>query len=492
MKKSLTIIAVLLLSFTASAQHTYIHNTEEGDCRQSYNSVVTSDGCIIIDEDIFDGPTASIDVGINFLKINPQDGFVGNLFVDDIIPDLHNMLAKNVNAPDENVYLYFSNDNGTNYHNVLTFTDAMEMTGRTCVPLPIEGDMKWLRYHMMDDGDFIASWHDSTDDTCTRRFARFGLDSSLKTLSEPIAVTGEMPVNNPFFVIEGEPLRIGFLSYDYHKTSYGWSSNGDLYVYVLDQNLQLEQIKTIQKIGPYFLNVSNNVSVTNLDDGFFAIMTWRDNLDGNSNKYRVIGKYDRNLNFVKYHQIQVLAEADYPQPIAYDADNNALYAIWYDTSQYGLSGFKTHLRCIDASNMTMIWEKECIKGIDGNIINTLRVMDDNTVALSGFMSYKGSSSFFDSYAFAVFVENSDGVDDNVMPDSPFTCHPNPAKDVISISFAENMGCNSIAIYSIDGRLVKSQNFNSGTIDVSGLSSGVYVMKVRMSDGSEFTERIIKE
>ena len=51
---------------------------------------------------------------------------------------------------------------------------------------------------------------------------------------------------------------------------------------------------------------------------------------------------------------------------------------------------------------------------------------------------------------------------------------------------------SVEIYAIDGRLVKQHGFNPGTIDVSGLNSGVYVMKVMSGDGQEFYTRVVKE
>ena len=116
-------------------------------------------------------------------------------------------------------------------------------------------------------------------------------------------------------------------------------------------------------------------------------------------------------------------------------------------------------------------------------------MDDNTVALSGFMSYKGHS-FYDSYAFVSFVNSYDSVDENIMSENPFVCYPNPAKDVLNISFADDSECQSIAIYSLDGRLLKSQNNNLDKINIANLTPGLYLIKVRMSDGKEFSEKIV--
>ena len=69
-------------------------------------------------------------------------------------------------------------------------------------------------------------------------------------------------------------------------------------------------------------------------------------------------------------------------------------------------------------------------------------------------------------------------------------YPNPAKDVVNITFANNAECQSIAIYSLDGRLLISQNDSFETINIANLTPGLYLIKVRMSDGNEFTEKIV--
>ncbi len=69
-------------------------------------------------------------------------------------------------------------------------------------------------------------------------------------------------------------------------------------------------------------------------------------------------------------------------------------------------------------------------------------------------------------------------------------YPNPAKDVVNITFSNNAKYRSIDIYSIDGRLMKSQNDSFNKINIANLTSGLYLIKVRMSDGKEFTEKIV--
>ena len=69
--------------------------------------------------------------------------------------------------------------------------------------------------------------------------------------------------------------------------------------------------------------------------------------------------------------------------------------------------------------------------------------------------------------------------------------PNPAIDILSI-VTYDVNCSSVEIFSLDGRLVKSQNANFDAIDISSLASGLYMINVKMRDGREYNERIVKE
>jgi len=59
----------------------------------------------------------------------------------------------------------------------------------------------------------------------------------------------------------------------------------------------------------------------------------------------------------------------------------------------------------------------------------------------------------------------------------FTAYPNPAKDNITVSFA-NGGAQQVVIYDILGSVKKKELVTSGsTISVSDLPKGVYIMKI---------------
>lgn len=70
-------------------------------------------------------------------------------------------------------------------------------------------------------------------------------------------------------------------------------------------------------------------------------------------------------------------------------------------------------------------------------------------------------------------------------------YPNPVKDILNVSF--DNAINSVSIYNMVGQQVftKSVNANEDTINVSGLTSGTYFVKVQAEDKVK-TLKIIKE
>ena len=88
-------------------------------------------------------------------------------------------------------------------------------------------------------------------------------------------------------------------------------------------------------------------------------------------------------------------------------------------------------------------------------------------------------------------------DDFVTDQQGFEIYPNPAQDQVTIEFSTtSLPANSINIYNLSGKVVKSYNFDeqaSSSLDlnVSDLSTGVYLVKTESSKGSAVEKLIIK-
>ena len=152
------------------------------------------------------------------------------------------------------------------------------------------------------------------------------------------------------------------------------------------------------------------------------------------------------------------------------------------------------------------YEEVVVNADNSYYINTVESMNDYGMAVSD--DYMKSEEFVaalnaDGAVFKMDEDNVNNgypvfinripqaVDENVA-DRVISVYPNPASGIISVSFDDNANCHSVEIFSLDGRLVKAQSANFDVIDISSLASGLYVIKVRMKDGREYNDRIVKE
>lgn len=71
--------------------------------------------------------------------------------------------------------------------------------------------------------------------------------------------------------------------------------------------------------------------------------------------------------------------------------------------------------------------------------------------------------------------------------SDFSIYPNPTNDFISVKSNENI--ESLEILSLEGRKIKSAN--ASTIDISNLSTGIYLLQVKTEEGKTGIKKVIK-
>ena len=70
-------------------------------------------------------------------------------------------------------------------------------------------------------------------------------------------------------------------------------------------------------------------------------------------------------------------------------------------------------------------------------------------------------------------------------------YPNPAKDLLRIENNNNIEINSISLTNINGQIIKKFDPNNTQLDISEISSGLYLLKLSYKNG-EFTKKIIIE
>jgi N-acetylneuraminic acid mutarotase len=112
--------------------------------------------------------------------------------------------------------------------------------------------------------------------------------------------------------------------------------------------------------------------------------------------------------------------------------------------------------------------------------NNLYIMGGNTDSFIGSVLASTQSADLSTLSSNDFKANEE-----------FRVFPNPVKDILNLSYDTTI--NTVSIYNVLGQemLRKSINANEGSIDVSSLSSGTYMIKVSSNDFVK-TLKVIKE
>lgn len=101
--------------------------------------------------------------------------------------------------------------------------------------------------------------------------------------------------------------------------------------------------------------------------------------------------------------------------------------------------------------------------------------------------------FTSDYGNNVFVDNIEILDSPVgiedVDDSSLAIFPNPVKDVLTINY--DKAISQIDVYDVNGKLVKTFTTVGSTVNVSDLSSGVYMLNLQTEDGL-VVKKIVKE
>jgi len=151
---------------------------------------------------------------------------------------------------------------------------------------------------------------------------------------------------------------------------------------------------------------------------------------------------------------------------------------------------------LDLSNNASLTDIYCYD----NLLNSLNIANGNNLIISTFWAYSNTNltcievddavysatNWTDIDAVSSFSENC-GVGINEIYSMEVNIYPNPASSQITVDSEEMI--EEITIFNMFGELVQQENSN--TFSVSTLSNGVYVMNIQTSNGI-VRSRFIKE
>lgn len=146
-------------------------------------------------------------------------------------------------------------------------------------------------------------------------------------------------------------------------------------------------------------------------------------------------------------------------------------------------------------DLNLLWRRYYSANDNSYEINLIQATEDGGCIITGVSAKKPNYTSYMSYVLKLDADGYNSVDENSESMAkPYYCYPNPAKDYLYIELSPDVKCQSVEIYDLEGRLVETffETSPETTINISNLDTGVYIMNIKLSDGKEYSEKIVKE
>lgn len=152
------------------------------------------------------------------------------------------------------------------------------------------------------------------------------------------------------------------------------------------------------------------------------------------------------------------------------------------TSLEGLTGYLTGLPALQEN------EGNSISSEILNVDLSAYAGQEVRLVIRHFESQGPSYLFVDD-----FVATSEVLGIPVVTASQFEVYPNPANSIVTIKNADNVLLNEVAIVDLNGRIIKTIEFNAvseAQINVADLTDGIYLLNIT-TDKGRITKKIVK-
>ncbi len=525
MKKNLLLFALVLMASALQAQTLYRdlywlkYHDKTDFFYEIYNSMQQRDGDHIIDVYLYedDGNGDGVPFGRTCYKISSttQEAIVDSLFVADTSQHFtflarHPQGEGNIRAAFE-----YHNDCDSSFVRISHFTDDNLLANpEEDIVVPVCEGVTWEgRYSSLIDsrGDLVMTYFKPRDQMFSDQYiVRIGLDGTLK--HQALLIENQMPDVNPLRELKDSPLQY----YQWHYLSSLYDNN--LPVDMIDStfnkntvtlnrilNSELILADTIGNLYVYvydYLTINNNTEVIPVggDDVLVAAEYTHD-----TNFYAMtqdcgvaVAKYDLHTaqlkSYVVFNDNHGYYSSGYPMGLKM-MDDGTVYFIY---KEYGFPEESVVIVKMDI-NLNVEWKRFCKTGISmlpplesPNVFENA-AGDEKGVTWCGYAIMDGN---YDKLGWVYFMLYHDGtvggVTDGDIIVRPYAYYPNPAKDELHLQFSPDVTPTQIELYDLQGRLVRTQRNGLETLEMNGLPSGTYTMRVTLKDGKVFSDKVIRE
>ena len=350
-----------------------------------------------------------------------------------------------------------------------------------------------LYYFTMDpwfidpQNDFVISFWSNN----VHHLRRIGRDGTIKAARDGLAIFApnyETHVQQPggdslllysemgFGTFTESPLTYYLLG-GYYPASGAWPIIG--YFFDADFNL-IERHLYDQFDENIAFDGGNNEHIIPLEEGTYLTATQIKRLSPTLGGVG-LAKFDMDHNFINASPL-FGTNSCFPRETLI-TDDGTIYQLYDRQNQY-----KVSLARLD-SDLNLSWDIT----LPGNqaiaYFGTSLIKLKNDDIATGYLIRKNSRYCAN---IVLLHDDYDAISESTTQDHPYALYPNPVKDQLNLSFANDMEPESIDLYDLQGRLLVTKRNDLESVDMSALAAGVYMLHITMKDGTSYHDKVIKE
>ena len=315
------------------------------------------------------------------------------------------------------------------------------------------------------------------------------------------------PANNAsVFVTAGSttPIQITFGSAKLPTAKYKWKASlaaGSLNNPLLTLNTDNNGVDTVLTL------ISGNVDAIlaslGLNKGDSVLLKWTvytyqgsDSLKANQDYFITLG---RNKTLTSFNLLnpsnnaRVLvkkASAD-PIVISWEASNTAIKYTWFLDVPAG--NFSTPVVKLNADVSGTDTKLSLTSGTIDAVAESAGVAEGDSILLKWTVrAYEGTDSLTANSSFNIKVvrEKSVGLKESQFLNESIVVFPNPAKEFVNINTSLDLSAAQFEVLTLDGKLVLNGNGIGEEISLTGIQSGVYLLKINCPEGIVY-KKVVK-
>ena len=430
-------------------------------------------------------------VGHEYYKVSRHGAtMLDTLFVYDSDPPFY-LFAKNPND-DNHIRVGIVRDSvsGGSFLQILPFDNDMNFDTLNEVFVPVSDTIaygSWKGALINRQNELILTYETPRgNNDWNQHFACYGLDGTLK--HENVVPQSSFPKQAylGFGIFNESPLEY-YLIGRYRPNNY---SPNSFVCYLFDSLFQYEDSFSINMSNPFY-HIQYNLGWQEQmlpygDDFIFGSRYERGTQHG-----VCLVRYDKRtleqkgvVFFLSMPMVPDSSSGACPIQLCKDSDGFLYFS--YDTRNLlGSDQGLVAVAKLDA-DLNVLWQRFCLEPGYSRHGSLMTVLDDGGVAICG--GFRGRPEVF----FLIVNDDYDGMEEQGFIVRPYAYWPNPVQDELHLQYSPDVTPQSIEIYDLQGRLIKTQRSGLESLSMKGLASGAYTMRVVLEGGKVFSDKVIKE